>query len=177
MRKEWLGFAMELLSLPTAPLHEGAVAGWLKEFAAERRMKVSSDRYGNLTIRYRHARRTRGGRLVIAAHMDHPGFAAVKMTGRTRMVAHWIGGVPPELFPGAKVRFFDEGRWVRGEVVSATRKRVMGEPRTVHLKIDRPVAAGSVGMWDFGEPQVEGQSPLCKGARRRGGRGGDSVGA
>jgi len=161
-RKRWISLAMELLRLPTAPFYEGAVANWLRAFAEKRGMKVRQDEAGNLMIHYRKGRAARRP-LVISAHMDHPGFAAARMIGDRVLIAQWRGGVPPALFPGARVRFFSEGAWVRGEVVSSAKKHFMGKPRPTKIVVERPVAPGSVGMWDFGEPKLRGKTLRARG--------------
>jgi endoglucanase len=146
---------MKLLALPTAPLYEGAVAQWIADFAAARGMRVKRDPYGNLLVHYRRGRRP-SRPVVFAAHMDHPGFGADRMLGPKTLLAEWRGGVPVELFAGAKVRFNSAGRWIKGEVIRVETDVPRGTPREARIRVERPVEPGSAGMWDFGEPRVRG---------------------
>ena len=162
MNHRWLDIALQVLRLPTAPLYESAVAAWLKAFARERSMSVREDRHGNLLIRPRGVRRT-GRPLVFAAHMDHPGFGAGRMLDGRTLLAFWRGGVPPQLFRGARVRFFSRNRWVRGKVLAIGRNVPVGSPHPVRIRVDGPVAAGSPGMWDFPDPRVRGNLLYARG--------------
>lgn len=152
---------MELLDLPTAPLYEGAVIAWLESFAAERGLPLERDRYGNILIRYKRGRAA-GRPLVYCAHMDHPGFAALEMKTPKRLVAVWRGGVPAELFRNARVRFFD-GQWVKGRIVSAPDAIVTRKATRIEVAVERPVAAGSAGMWDFPGPRRRGNLIYARG--------------
>jgi len=162
MKKRWLDVAMELLSLPTAPQYEDAVVAWLEDFARRRGIRVRTDRHGNLLMHYRRGRAA-ARPFVFAAHMDHPGFAAERMTKPGMLLARWRGGVPPKLFPGARVRFFADGAWVKGRVVGSAKKHVMGKPRPTLVRVERAVPPGSVGMWDFGEPTLRGNLLRARG--------------
>ena len=162
MSQRRLDIARELLSLPTAPLYEAAVSQWLTAFAHERGLDAREDRCGNIFIRYSRGRRSVRP-LVIAAHMDHPGFGAVRMLDRATLLAYWRGGVPPQLFEGAKVRFWSEGRQVRGRVVSAGKAAKPGFPMQTLVRVDAPVAPGSAGMWDFPQPRLRGTLLTARG--------------
>ena len=152
----WHRIAHELLSLPTAPLREHAVAEWLSAFATARGYGVRRDRSGNLLIHVKGAARAKEP-FAFCAHMDHPGFEAGEMASGEVLRATWRGWVPPELFEGAKVRFFSDGRWVKGVVIFAQmHAHAWGKPRGVRVRVKRPVAPGSVGMWDFPDPRLRG---------------------
>ncbi len=161
----------ELLALPTSPLNEQYVAEYIRAWAAKRPgLELTADRFGNLRLRMRvHPEKQRsrrrdagatpgGGPIVFSAHMDHPGFEAERMTGGRRVRAIWRGGVLPEYFDGARVRFFTRGKWVRGRITSVRiksegkRKRV----ESVTAEVAGPVEAGAIGMWDLPEPRVRG---------------------
>jgi endoglucanase len=148
-RARVLRIAERTLALPTAPYREGAVIAWVREFAAARpRLELREDPDGNLELRRRGVRRTPAP-LVLAAHMDHPGFRALGAR-RTRsgfvVQALFLGGVRPEFFPGARTRFFAAGETVRARV-----RRVRPGPSglRVELAARRAVAAGAFGMWDL----------------------------
>ena len=55
MNRKHLKFFADLLSTPTAPLHEHHVAAYIRDFAARRGLKVKEDRFGNLVgVQRRH---------------------------------------------------------------------------------------------------------------------------
>ncbi|MGB9625175.1 MAG: M20/M25/M40 family metallo-hydrolase, partial [Phycisphaerae bacterium] len=76
--------------------------------------------------------------------------------GRHLVLAKWHGGVRPEYFAGAPVRFFDGGKWVRGRVVRVDRGPDGKAPRVSHVEaaLAQPVPPGAVGMWDLDGPVV-----------------------
>ena len=105
-----------IVSRPTAPFHEQAVAeailGFLKELP---HVTVEADRHGNLIARY-----ARGGknaarpRVAIAAHMDHPGWVRVEgeplgpvatLPGEKKPM-QFLGGVPEAYLRNPRVRSY-----------------------------------------------------------------------
>jgi endoglucanase len=156
---------LDLLDLPTAPLNEGHVVDYIRGWAAKRpAIKLSQDRAGNVVLRLRRGAKTRGP-LVLAAHMDHPGFEARRMRGANRLEAAWLGWVHPDYFPGTRVRFYSEGRWIRGaiRVVKVAMIRGRRRVRTAEIDVARPVAPGSIGMWDLPDPVVRGDKVYARG--------------
>lgn len=168
----------EVLALPTAPFAEHHVIEYVQRFCRVRKnVQLTTDRAGNLLVRVRIGSRTVKRPVCITAHLDHPGFVAERMIGRGRLRAFWRGGVPPEYFVGSRVRFYDDGRWIPGRIASV--KTALNEDRelvdTADILLSRPeavskraakngrrraavvdVPAGSVGMWDFPDPQIRG---------------------
>ncbi len=147
-----LRLARRMLSCPTAPYREGAVIEALRRFAATHdHLLLRTDPDQNLELRRRGVRRTRTP-LVLAAHMDHPGFRALRSTARGaryRVDALFLGGVGRTFFRGAPARFFTrDGREVRARVVRAEPDRRSGELR-VQLAARAAVPRGSFGMWDL----------------------------
>ncbi len=147
---------LDLLALPTAPFAEQYVAAYVRDWAKRHpRVERTEDRYGNILLRLRRGR-PEPRPLVFVAHMDHPGFEADRMIRPGRLRAHWRGGVAPEYFPGARVRFHQGGRWTRGRVRSVEtwldrgRKRV----KSAVIEVARSVEPGSIGMWDFPDPVI-----------------------
>jgi putative aminopeptidase FrvX len=145
--------AARTMACPTAPYREGAVIAWIREFASGAPgLLLREDRDGNLELRRRGVARSRAP-LVFNAHMDHPGFRAIRSTrGRrgVRVDALFLGGVRREFFPGARARFFgpdaDRGASVRARVVAT---RIVRGALHVRLEAKRSVAAGALGMWDL----------------------------
>ncbi len=149
----------DVLSLPTAPFAEHFVIDYVRRFCAARKgVELSSDQAGNLLARVRIGNRKVKRPVCITAHLDHPGFVADRMLGKGKLRAFWRGGVPPEYFVGSKVRFFADGAWTRGRIASI--KTGMDEDRerveTAVIEISNPVGPGSIGMWDFPDPEIRG---------------------
>jgi putative aminopeptidase FrvX len=84
MRKpSFIAVAKAIVSQPTAPFHEDAVRGAIREQLADcPNVTLSEDPFGNLIALYR--RGSAKPAFAFAAHMDHPGFV-----GR-----EFLGGVP-----------------------------------------------------------------------------------
>lgn len=147
------------LACPTAPFREGAVIREVLHFVGERpHVALRVDRDGNLLLRRRNVRPS-ATPLVLVAHMDHPGFRAVasRARGRRHLVsATFLGGVRPEFFRGARVRFFDPAGEVAARVDGVQRDRA-GGGLTVLLVAAGPVTPGSFGMWDL--PPFERRGP------------------
>lgn len=146
-----LALAARTMACPTAPFREGNVIAWVREWAEKQpHLAVDADAHGNLSIRRRGVRATKSP-LVLGAHMDHPGFRALRSTRvgkRHRVDALFLGGVRPEFFRGARARFDDGGDGVPARVEAVRPDRRSGELR-VRLAARRPVAAGSFGVWDL----------------------------
>ncbi len=160
----------DLLTLPTAPFVERAVLDYIE--TACRRLDgvgVHYDEHGNLVAHYR--RQSRGGApLAFVAHTDHPGFVATEMVERRVLRAAFHGGVKPEYFTDARVRFWTDGHWVKGviqELSKAQRMRdVVGwvwRPEEVLVRVRHAVAPGSAGMWDLPDPYLHDDLVLARG--------------
>jgi len=149
----------QMLALPTAPFAEHLVVDYLKRFCAKRTgVNLTEDRAGNVLVHLRKGRRRTRRPVCLTAHLDHPGFSARKMERGKQLRAVWRGGVQPEYFKGAKVKFWDEGKWVRGKVRSIRTKKQAGVPKVVDALIDvtQPVAPNSLGMWDLPDHTIRG---------------------
>jgi putative aminopeptidase FrvX len=152
----------DLLTLPTAPFLEDAVLDYIEAFCRKlREVEVLRDRYGNLRARYRRGVRDKRLPLVFAAHTDHPGFASLEMRDGRTLIAAFRGWVEPEYFTRARVRFWADGRWVRGQILRVTRvaklARVPGRsarPEEVAVRVERPIPRDCPGMWDLPEPRL-----------------------
>jgi putative aminopeptidase FrvX len=144
-----------MLSVPTAPFREEAVAAVVGDWAAGRGLSVERDRAGNLFLRHRRGAR-RGRRWFFTAHMDHPGFVAVRRRGRT-LLAEFRGSVRDEYFAGSRVVFFASRGPVRGTIEAAA--RVKDSPWLtcrVELAERIEVATGTIGMWDLPSVRIAG---------------------
>ncbi len=166
LRKRHQKILTDMLSLPTAPFAEDHVRGYVFDFCQQRGVKVHEDKVGNILVHYKHRSAKVERPLCLCAHMDHPGFRAVRILGEHRLKAQWHGGVMPEHFPQARVRFYSDGRWVHGRIVRMHLKTLgLERPQrmvdTVEIEITRPkrsaVKPGAPGMWDFPDPQIKGK--------------------
>jgi endoglucanase len=143
----------EICSLPTAPFREGRVLAYLDAFVKARpQLKLTRDRYGNTLLAPRRAAKARGRRLVLMAHVDHPGFIAREQSDGRTVIADFHGGVLPELMAGAGVLFYQErgDLEVRGKVVSAIADE-RGRAKEAVVRVSKPVPPGTPGMFDVGE--------------------------
>jgi putative aminopeptidase FrvX len=94
--KEFTGIARRLMLCPAAPFHEAAVQAEVERICQEHGLAYRRDWFGNVIVRL--GRSSRGRALVVAAHMDHPGFEIVKPSGRRRWIVRFNGGVPDSYF-------------------------------------------------------------------------------
>jgi endoglucanase len=145
----------ELCAVPTAPFAEGRVMEYVERFARARRsLHVSRDRAGNRLVELRG--RSGGPRLVFVAHADHPGFVARAMRDGRTLEADFRGGVLAAYVRGAKVRFFDGERVVRGRVTHTEQAKGSQVPRRATLRVNSTIAPGTPGMFDLTEGRVSG---------------------
>ncbi|HYV30510.1 MAG TPA: hypothetical protein VEO53_05300, partial [Candidatus Binatia bacterium] len=101
--KEFARLAARLMSCPAAPFHEAGVRGVVESICAENGLRCERDPFGNILVRLGNA--SAGRPLVLAAHMDHPGFEVVRSLGEARWVAQFNGGVPDDYFrEGTRLR-------------------------------------------------------------------------
>jgi len=156
----------DMLCLPTAPFAEHFVIEHILAFCAARKnLFVTRDAVGNLLVRLRQGGARVARPVCITAHLDHPGFVAERMIGAGKVRAFWRGGVPKEYFVNSGVRFFVDGRWVRGRI-RTVKIKALGERKRVHtaeIDVARDVPEGAIGMWDFPDPQIRGSRIHARG--------------
>jgi len=114
-RRKLLSVLRHIVSRPTAPFHEHAVAeailGFLKELP---HVSARTDKHGNIIARYERGPRGTPAqpRYAFAAHMDHPGW--VRVDGQTfgpevefpgqKHPMQFLGGVPEAWLKDPKIR-------------------------------------------------------------------------
>ena len=107
--KELQKIAERLMRIPAVPYHEAAVRDEAVAIGREHGLPSEIDRFGNLLLSIN--QNATGVPLVLAAHLDHPGFVIRSKSGPTEYIAELLGGVPDEyihaetklrLMPGAK---------------------------------------------------------------------------
>ena len=158
-----MDFLKSLCSVPTAPFAEHRVVDFARSFVKRRRnLSLREDRFGNLLIELKSP--ALGPRWVFTAHMDHPGFIAQKMLDGKRLQAAFRGWVKVEFVRGSRVRFFDHRGEATGTVIEASAKDYdqRAVPEEVIVRVNRPVAAGSPGMFDQGVGRYSGGKFLCR---------------
>jgi endoglucanase len=102
--------------------------------------------------------------------MDHPGFVAERMTGVRTLRAAFRGGVQIDYVRRTRVRFFDGDAEIAGQVIEATADGRGGTvPKQVLVRVERPVSAGSPGMFDQGPGRFRGKRFLSRGIDDQGG--------
>ena len=89
---------------PAVPRHEEIVRAEAELICAELGLPFERDRFGNVLVRLQTAPELRP--LVLAAHLDHPGFEVIRSLSPDRLLARFLGGVPDRYFrPGIPLRF------------------------------------------------------------------------
>src|ERR1043166_6152496 len=95
--------ARRLLRCPAVPYHEAAVRAEAEFICAQHGFLFELDKFGNLIVRLETAPAHRP--LVLAAHLDHPGFEIVRALSSETLLARFLGGVPDDFFrPGIPLR-------------------------------------------------------------------------
>jgi len=150
------------LDCPTAPFREGEVIAWVREFAAANpQLALREDTDGNLALSRRGVRASPRP-LVLAAHMDHPGFRALRskrVRAGFRVEAIFLGGVRPGFFPGARARFYPSGAREVVARVERTRRDPRSGGRRVVLSARAPVPRGAFGSWDLPGFRISRRDP------------------
>ncbi len=150
---------LEFASAPVAAGHEGAVESLVEKWAARRRnLVLERDRCGNLIVRRRDFRKAcrRTAPLFITAHMDHPAFVVLSVSGKEARL-EFRGGVHDQYFKGARIEIFDPAlrRSWPARIISLDSS---SKPfKTVAARLDKaaPVAAGCLGRWLFPKSSVK----------------------
>jgi len=126
---------------PTAPYFEDAVRAEVEAVLAEHSIEVERDRFGNVLAHLRTAPELRP--LVLAAHMDHPGFRLDRRVSGGRWLATFRGGVPPAYFKkGTALRVFP------GATPATLGPRHDGE-KSYHIDAPDSIGDPRFAMWDL----------------------------
>jgi putative aminopeptidase FrvX len=152
--KEFSRIAGRLMRCPAAPFHEAGVREAVEQLCAENGLEFRRDRFGNVLIELKTARRARP--LVLAAHMDHPGFEIERELAQGRWLARFNGGVPS--------RYFRQGVPVRllpGATPAKILRRVGdGSPKQLELRATRRTQphgpSPSFAVWELEDFAVRG---------------------
>lgn len=134
-----------VLSLPTAPFHEHRVAAFVRQFAAERGLPVTQDRFGNLIVRCQRGRKTKP--LALVAHMDHPGFEVAEVKERLVTLIP-LGGVGGQSMVGAPLRIYGKPE-ARGVITHVEMNPQTQRAQSVVAEVDGSVRIGDFAQYDF----------------------------
>ena len=148
----------DVLSLPTAPFHERAVAAFIRTFARRRRIPVKTDRYGNLILRYTNGEQPES--VALTAHMDHPGCEILNADGRN-LTARWLGACDERHFPGGRLTLVSGVEEISGRATSA-----LGDDKTFSARAARslPRPEGAFGYWGLTPVAFDDDHIRTKGA-------------
>jgi endoglucanase len=140
--KTFSRLAERLLTQPAAPYHEHLVRAEVERICAENRLSCDRDEFGNLLVRLQTAPGRRA--LVLAAHLDHPGFDILRSGTKNGFLARFNGGVPDEYFrPGVPIRLMPGG-------VPAKLGRRHGKERVFEIATRETRASESeFAVWDL----------------------------
>ena len=116
---EFLKIAGRILPHPTAPYFEEAVCVEAEKICAENGLDCARDGFGNLHVRVVTNPKLRP--LVLAAHMDHPGFEVIRQVSGREWLVRFRGGVADRYFKkGLRLQLMP-GR-IRAALVNGSRK-------------------------------------------------------
>ncbi len=150
-----------VISEPTAPFHEFRVRDALRAVLQEAGLSTRIDPYGNLTAIYK---RGKAAPLTLMAHMDHPGFEIVSVTG-SQAEARWNGQVPPFNLKGLRLVLLagDDGA-KRGTaiVLRGDGRKPRKAARSLLLRVPKGARAGDFGHAHLTPFRLSGHRVISK---------------
>lgn len=149
-------FARRLLSIPTAPCHEDGVRGEVEKICAEEGLGLELDRFGNVLVRY--PRPGRGPTLVLAAHMDHPGFDVMAPPRDGKCRVRFQGGVPEDYFrKGLRIRLMP------GDVPARLERRLNDAKEYKARLLGKCSVTPRFAVWDLEPCAIRGGRIIARG--------------
>lgn len=133
---------------PAAPYHEQIVAAEVVRICDEFGLLYEIDPFGNFLIRA--TKRTVAKPIVLAAHMDHPGFIIRHRSSPTLFSADFLGGVGDSYFKsGVKLRLHP------GNIPASLGKRLTAKKRSFEIMSSQPISTKPLfAVWDLPEFQL-----------------------
>ena len=158
MNKSLKKIFQNVLSLPTAPYHEDAVAAFIRAFARRRNIPIKTDPYGNLVLRSKNGNRPKS--IALTAHMDHPGCEILGADGRD-LTARWLGACDARHFPGGRITLISGEEEIPGKAASP-----LSDDKTFAVRAARPLPQpeGAFGYWRLKPVVFDGDLIRTKGA-------------
>lgn len=130
-----------LMRHAAAPFHEHGVRGEVEKICAEHRLDFKRDDFGNVIVGLRSAPKLRP--IVLAAHMDHPGFDVVRRLSANVWLARFLGGVPDDYFkPGIPIRLMP------GRLAARLGKRP-GKAKEFELHTKTELTEPTFAVWEL----------------------------
>jgi putative aminopeptidase FrvX len=134
--------ASRLMRCPAAPYHEQAVRAEAESICNENGFKFERDRFGNLLVQLN----TRANQrcLILAAHLDHPGFSIIRRISDFTWLARFQGGVPENYFHlGTALRLLPDS-------TPARLGRRIGQDKTFEIRsLGIPKSQPSFAVWEL----------------------------
>jgi putative aminopeptidase FrvX len=139
--------AGRLMRCPAAPYHEDAVRAEVERICSEQDLACKRDDFGNVLVEFRTV--SKGRALVLAAHMDHPGFEIIRPLSPQRWRVRFLGGVPDSYFrQGIPVRLMPGGEL-------ATLGKRIGREKDFEVHARRkPRLAPRFAVWELTDFEV-----------------------
>ena len=156
----------EVLSLLTAPFHEGEVIEYIEKFCATEGFRLRRDRYNNLFIRYKRGKARQP--VILTAHMDHPGFEIIQAGANSRALAGILGGINIDKCKGAGVAVMTKTGIVRGRVAKKDPRRKWMKKPVFEIEFKKrdlqKIRRGDYGWYDLPAFELKGDLVHTKGA-------------
>ena len=150
-----LEFARRLMLQPAAPYYEERVAAECRAISEEYGLPLRQDKFGNLLLSQKRGKGVRC--VVLAAHMDHPGFEVRKMAGPSEVIASFQGGVPSRyLQAGVKVRLFPGD--IQGTIVEALQGGRFKIQSSASLALKPSFAVWDLNPFHFYDGKIYGRA-------------------
>ena len=157
-KSDFIPIARALVSSPTAPFHEKFALQSVHEYARSRpELCIHQDQHGNILLNYNGTRSKRHPRLILTAHLDHPGLIFHEQITTTRLQFGLYGGVTPALLKNTGVRIYDTAlpknqRALRGRIIRVDigrKHRTLATIETVRPLAYLPSSPGTFATWDL----------------------------
>ncbi len=141
---EFCTLTRHLMQQPAAPYHEHDVRDEAERLCRRHGLDCHRDDAGNLLLRLHSAPSVRP--LVLAAHLDHPGFEIVRRLAPKRWLVRFLGGVPDDYFRrGLRIRLMP------GATKATLAGKVPGERRFEVRAASPPAQPPQFAVWDLEE--------------------------
>lgn len=157
-KTDFVPIARALVSSPTAPFHEQYALQYVDEFARNRpQLRMRQDRHGNILLIYDGTRSRRHPRLILTAHLDHPGLLFHEQITPTKLRFGLYGGVTPSLLKNTGVRIYHAAlsknqRAIKGRIIrveTGRGRRTLATVETARPLAYLPSSPGTFATWDL----------------------------
>jgi len=144
--REFCEIAGRLLRLQTAPYHEHRVRAEAEQICAEHGLNFEQDIFGNLLVFLNTA--PKRSPLLLAAHLDHPGFEIVRAISPRRWLVRFRGSVPDPYFrPGTRLRLIPGGTPAK---LGRRKKTGARKDRVFEIQTPRPsITPPEYAVWEL----------------------------